>query len=262
MGGTADLLLLGTLLSICQKSQKPSFWEVIDSIISVCKFGSFKNPFSTIINLSERCFRFRFILLLQRKKVISMNYGSNTRSWKSWRWERLYLILLVRDIYINFNLNLLTKITSSNRRTEWVWRYPPMDHLSSDHKESPNQQENSHKKCNELGKPIVNDGKSKETETTTWSEFPNGGKAIIEQILASEEINESRRAGLRIIVWYLSRKANHLSKVVWERKTITELTISISSARIGKWVFVVDVKVSKDKHISRWVDQENRIFVR
>ena len=32
-------------------------------------------------------------------------------------------------------------------------------------------------------------GKSIETETTTWSEFPNGGKAIVEQILASEERN-------------------------------------------------------------------------
>ena len=28
-----------------------------------------------------------------------------------------------------------------------------------------------------------------ETETTTWSEFPIGGKAIVEQILVSEEIN-------------------------------------------------------------------------
>ena len=33
------------------------------------------------------------------------------------------------------------------------------------------------------------DGKSMETETTTWSEFSNGGKAIVEQILASEERN-------------------------------------------------------------------------
>ena len=33
-----------------------------------------------------------------------------------------------------------------------------------------------------------------ETETTTWSEFFNGGKAIVEQILASE-INKSKRAG-------------------------------------------------------------------
>ena len=40
------------------------------------------------------------------------------------------------------------------------------------------------------------DGKSKETETTTWSEYPNGGKAIVEQILASEEINKPKRAWL------------------------------------------------------------------
>ena len=35
-----------------------------------------------------------------------------------------------------------------------------------------------------------------ETETTTWSEFPNGGKAIVEEILVIEEINKSKRAGL------------------------------------------------------------------
>ena len=39
-------------------------------------------------------------------------------------------------------------------------------------------------------------GKSMETEATTWSEFSNGGKAIVEQILASEERNKSKRAGL------------------------------------------------------------------
>ena len=33
------------------------------------------------------------------------------------------------------------------------------------------------------------DGKSMETGTKTWSEFPNGGKAIVEQILASQERN-------------------------------------------------------------------------
>ena len=39
-------------------------------------------------------------------------------------------------------------------------------------------------------------GKSMETETATWLEFPNGGKAIVEQILASEVTNKSRRLGL------------------------------------------------------------------
>ena len=35
-----------------------------------------------------------------------------------------------------------------------------------------------------------------ETDTTTWSEFPNGGKAVVKQILASEEINKFKGAGL------------------------------------------------------------------
>ena len=34
-----------------------------------------------------------------------------------------------------------------------------------------------------------------ETQTIIWSEFPNGGKAVVEQILASEVRNKSKRAG-------------------------------------------------------------------
>ena len=34
-GGIADLPLLRTLLAICQKSRKPSFWEVMDSFVLV-----------------------------------------------------------------------------------------------------------------------------------------------------------------------------------------------------------------------------------
>ena len=34
-----------------------------------------------------------------------------------------------------------------------------------------------------------------ETETITWSEFPNGGKVIVEQILGLEEICTSTGAG-------------------------------------------------------------------
>ena len=60
---------------------------------SICKFGSFKNPFS-------------------------MNYGSSTSSWKQWRWVKIDLIVSMRDIYINSNLNPLTKLTSS-RNTEF-----------------------------------------------------------------------------------------------------------------------------------------------
>ena len=62
------------------------------------------------------------------------------------------------------------------------------------------------------------DGKSMETETTTWSEFPNGGKAIVEQILASEEINKSKRAGL-----WESQSGIQVGKLtIWVRSFIIE----------------------------------------
>ena len=41
------------------------------------------------------------------------------------------------------------------------------------------------------------DGKSVETDKTTWSEFSNGQKAIIEQIPTSEQRNKSKRLLLR-----------------------------------------------------------------
>ena len=48
-----------------------------------------------------------------------------------------------------------------------------------------------------MGHPLVNlMGMSMEPEATTWSESPNGGKVIVEQILVSEEINKFKRAGL------------------------------------------------------------------
>ena len=80
-GGIADLPLLRTLLAICQKSREPSFLgsDRLFCFSSICKFGSFKKPFATITNLPELYFRFRrFILFVQTKKVISMNYGSST----------------------------------------------------------------------------------------------------------------------------------------------------------------------------------------
>ena len=68
-GGIADLPLLRTLLAIRLKSREPSFWEVMNSFFSsICKFGSFKNPFAVTPSLSELYFRFgRFIMLVQSK---------------------------------------------------------------------------------------------------------------------------------------------------------------------------------------------------
>ena len=53
-GGIADLSLM-SYVRFFFKSQKQSFWEVIDSFcfISICKFGSLKKPFATTTNLSK-----------------------------------------------------------------------------------------------------------------------------------------------------------------------------------------------------------------
>ena len=80
---------------------------------SICKFDSFKKSFTMIF------FR-RFILLVQMKKVIYMNYGGSTSCCKLWRLVRFDLILTMRGIYINSNLNPLIKLTSSSRRTEFI----------------------------------------------------------------------------------------------------------------------------------------------
>ena len=58
---------------------------------------------------------------------------------------RLDLILAMRDIYINSNLNPLTKLTSSSTSTEF-----------KDHDDHPNQIKISHKQCDVTGHPVVN----------------------------------------------------------------------------------------------------------
>ena len=116
---------------LCEQ-QKPSLWnpkakslenDAFFCFISICKFGSFKNPFATNASLSELYFIFRrFILLVQTKKVISMNYGSSTSSWKPWRWGLTWYMRDEGDDegYIHqSNLNRLTKLTSSSRSTEF-----------------------------------------------------------------------------------------------------------------------------------------------
>ena len=62
------------------------------------------------------------------------------------------------------------------------------------------------------------DGKSMETVTTTWSEFPNGGKPIVEQILAhhTKEIQKSRI--VRVPIKDPGMKVNLVSKVISDKK--------------------------------------------
>ena len=57
---------------------------------------------------------------------------------------------------MNSNLNPLTKFTSS-RGTEFkdTPPPPPMENLSNDHEDHPNQLKNSHKSCGEKGYPAL-----------------------------------------------------------------------------------------------------------
>ena len=67
-GGIADLTFLRTQLA---KVRRAKFLgsDGLFCVITVCKFGSFKNPFATNHCLSELYFSFkRFVLLVQTKK--------------------------------------------------------------------------------------------------------------------------------------------------------------------------------------------------
>ena len=56
-----------------------------------------------------------------------------------------------------------------------------MEHLSNDHKDHPNQHENSHKLCEETGHPVVD---------------LMGSQLKLRRISVSEERNTSKRAEL------------------------------------------------------------------
>ena len=80
-GGIAYLPLLRTLLAIRQKSREPSFWEVMDSFVLVAyaSLAASRTLLQRLLACLNFTFRFRrFVLLVQRKKMISMNYGGST----------------------------------------------------------------------------------------------------------------------------------------------------------------------------------------
>ena len=133
---------------------------------------------------SELPFTFRWlILLVQTKKVISMNYSSSTSSWKPWKWVRLDLIFTMRDIHIDSNMNPLTTFTSSSRSSEFKDIFPwNISQLI--------------RKTVPISTRIVIGYPMKwgipfwvwckvNGNWQTWSEFPNEGKAIVEYILKS-----------------------------------------------------------------------------
>ena len=82
-GGIADLPLLRTLLAIRQRSQEPSFWEVMDSFV-LSAYASLAAS-RTLLQQLLACLNFTLdskdlSFCYKQQKVISMNYGSSTSS--------------------------------------------------------------------------------------------------------------------------------------------------------------------------------------
>ena len=79
----------------------------------------------------------------------------------------------------------------------------------------------------------------------------NEGKAIVEQILASEKRNKYKRLWETQSGIQVEKLANWVMSF---QEIITEFTKLIISTRIGKPVLTMNVKFSKNKNISSWVD--------
>ena len=171
--------------------------------------------------------------LVQMKKVISRNYGSNTSSWKPWRWVRLDLIFSMRDIYINSNPNPLTKFPSSSRSTKFK------DILPSNISQMIT-------KTIPINTRIVTTYVMKRSiNMIRISQWREGHCRTNTSVRRKKEIQKSRT--MRITVWDLSRKVKHLSKAIWDRKIITGFNRLIISTRIVKPGLMVDVKSQKTK---------------
>ena len=181
-----------------------------------------------------------------------MNYGSSTISWKPWRWMRLDLIFSMRDIDINSNLNPLTKLISSSRSTKFK------DMLSS------NTSQMITKTVPISMRIVISYAMKWGIVLCIWwkvngnwenniriSQWRKSQCRTNPSVRGKKQIQKNRT--VRITVRDLSRKVNHVSKVIWDRKIITEFTRLISSTRIGKPVLMINVKVSKDKTLADWL---------
>ena len=146
-----------------------------------------------ITSLPELYFRFRRCILLVQAKNDFYELWQQHKLLKTMEMSEVWPDATIRDIYIHSNLNPPTKFTSSSRsiKSQVIipWNISQMI-----------------TKTIPISTRIVISYTIKwgilfwvywkmVTETTTWSELPNGRKVIVDQILASE-INKSKRAWL------------------------------------------------------------------
>ena len=148
------------------------------------------------------------------KKAISMNYGSSTSNWKPWRRIRLDLVFSMRDIYINSNLNPLTKFTSSSRSTK-VKDILPWNISQMITKIIPISTRIAISYAMKWGIPLWISSKVIGNWDNNMIRISQSRKSYCRtntNVRRKKQIQKSRT--MRITVWDPSRKVNHLSKVI------------------------------------------------
>ena len=160
-----------------------------------------------------------------------MNYDNSRSRWKPGRWVRIDLILTMRNIYINSNLNPLIQFTSSNRNIE-PKDIPPWNIPQMIMKIIPISM-----------RIVISYAMKRGIARWTWWKVNGNWNNIIRifewreshcrKIILPEERNKSKRAGL----WQLQSGIRAGTLTIWVRlseiwKTVTA-TISIGSTKIG-----------------------------
>ena len=163
-----------------------------------------------------------------------MNYGSSTSGSKRWIWVSLDLIFTMRDIYINSNLNPITKFTSSSRSIEFKDIFPWNISLMTT------------KTIPISTRILINYAMKRcipfwgmETETTTRSKIPNGVKAIAEQI---EERKKSKRAGQ-----WESQSGRRVGILFWAGEYNISFYLWLHTQKSSVWMKIFDEKLQNSR---------------
>ena len=151
-----------------------------------------------------------------------MNYGSTTSCWKPWRWVS-FEGWGMRDIYINSNLSPPTKFTSSSGSTEF--------------------------------KDIL-----------SW----NISQMITKTISIGTRVVISHAMKRGILFWVYGKVNgnwnNNMIRISQWQESYYRTNTSIRRKKVYQFhqnrLAMMDIKVPRDKQISRWVDLENLIYVR
>ena len=145
--------------------------------------------------------------------MISMNYGSSTSSWKSWKWVRHDLIFTMMDTYISFILKILTKLTwtefsifSQEAFLKWPRRL---------------FQQNSHSYAMKQGIkiwvwPKVN--RNRDNHMIRISQWSVSHCRANNSVIRNKKTQKNRT--VRVTLRDMSRKVTHLNEVIWDNKKL------------------------------------------